>query len=265
MNVIAIIPARYGSTRLDGKPLLDIAGKPMVQWVYERAKKAKLIRDVMVATDDKRVMSAVERFGGKAVMTSSSHRSGTDRIAEAAKKLQGARGKGQGAKHKIQDTDIIVNVQGDEPLIEPEMIDEAIKPLLAESSLLISTLKTKIANEEELKDPNVVKVVTDREGFALYFSRYPIPYERERSQKSEVRSQKKNIHYKHIGLYIYRRDFLLQFAKMKPTPLEDAEKLEQLRVLENGYKIKVVETKYNSIGVDTKEDLEKVRKLFTNP
>jgi len=250
MNVIAIIPARYGSTRLDGKPLLDIAGKPMVQWVYERAKKAKLIRDVLVATDDKRVMSAVERFGGKAVMTSSSHRSGTDRIAEAAGSLN---------------ADVIVNVQGDEPLIEPEMIDEAIKPLLAESSLLISTLKTKIANEEELKDPNVVKVVTDREGFALYFSRYPIPYERERSQKSEVRSQKKNIHYKHIGLYIYRRDFLLQFAKMKPTPLEDAEKLEQLRVLENGYKIKVVETKYNSIGVDTKEDLEKVRKLFTNP
>jgi len=222
----------------------------MVQWVYERAKKAKLIRDVLVATDDKRVMSAVERFGGKAVMTSSSHRSGTDRIAEAAGSLN---------------ADVIVNVQGDEPLIEPEMIDEAIKPLLAESSLLISTLKTKIANEEELKDPNVVKVVTDREGFALYFSRYPIPYERERSQKSEVRSQKKNIHYKHIGLYIYRRDFLLQFAKMKPTPLEDAEKLEQLRVLENGYKIKVVETKYNSIGVDTKEDLEKVRKLFTNP
>jgi len=250
MNVIAIIPARYGSTRLDGRPLLDIAGKPMVQWVYERAKKAKLIRDVLVATDDKRVMSAVERFGGKAVMTSSSHRSGTDRIAEAAGSLN---------------ADVIVNVQGDEPLIEPEMIDEAIKPLLAESSLLISTLKTKIANEEELKDPNVVKVVTDREGFALYFSRYPIPYERERSQKSEVRSQKKNIHYKHIGLYIYRRDFLLQFAKMKPTPLEDAEKLEQLRVLENGYKIKVVETKYNSIGVDTKEDLEKVRKLFTNP
>ena len=222
----------------------------MVQWVYERAKKAKLIRDVLVATDDKRVMSAVERFGGKAVMTSSSHRSGTDRIAEAAGSLN---------------ADVIVNVQGDEPLIEPEMIDEAIKPLLAESSLLISTLKTKIANEEELKDPNVVKVVTDREGFALYFSRYPIPYERERSQKSEVRSQKKNIHYKHIGLYIYRRDFLLQFAKMKPTPLEDAEKLEQLRVLENGYKIKGVETKYNSIGVDTKEDLEKVRKLFTNP
>src|SRR4030067_432705 len=162
------------------------------------------------------------------------------------------------------DADVIVNVQGDEPLIEPEMIDEAVKPLLVESSLLISTLKTKIANEEELKDPNVVKVVTDREGFALYFSRYPIPYERERSQKSEVRSQKKNIHYKHIGLYIYRRDFLLQFAKMKPTPLEDAEKLEQLRVLENGYKIKVVETKYNSIGVDTKEDLERVREIVSS-
>src|SRR3972149_3348679 len=246
MNVIAIIPARYGSTRLDGKPLLDIGGKPMVQWVYERAKKAKLIRDVMVATDDKRVMSAVERFGGKAVMTSSSHRSGTDRIAEAAGSLN---------------ADVIVNVQGDEPLIEPEMIDEAIKPLLAESSLLISTLKTRIANEEELKDPNVVKVVTDREGFAIYFSRLPIPYVRESSEFGVRSSELKATYYKHIGLYVYRKDFLLKFAKMKPTPLEDAEKLEQLRVLENGYKIKVVETKYNSVGVDTQEDLEKVRKI----
>jgi len=254
MNVIAIIPARYGSTRLDGKPLLDIAGKPMVQWVYERAKKAKLIRDVLVATDDKRVMSAVERFGGKAVMTSSSHRSGTDRIAEAAGSLN---------------ADVIVNVQGDEPLIEPEMIDEAIKPLLAESSLLISTLKTRIANEEELKDPNVVKVVTDREGFAIYFSRLPIPYVREQMQEARSKMQESSAfslqpsasHYKHIGLYVYRKDFLLKFAKMKPTPLEDAEKLEQLRVLENGYKIKVVETKYNSVGVDTQEDLEKVRKI----
>ena len=246
MNVIAIIPARYGSTRLDGKPLLDIGGKPMVQWVYERAKKAKLIRDVMVATDDKRVMSAVERFGGKAVMTSSSHRSGTDRIAEAAGSLN---------------ADVIVNVQGDEPLIEPEMIDEAIKPLLAESSLLISTLKTRIANEEELKDPNVVKVVTDREGFAIYFSRLPIPYVRESSEFGVRSSELKATYYKHIGLYVYRKDFLLKFAKMKPTPLEDAEKLEQLRVLENGYKIKVVQTKYNSVGVDTQEDLEKVRKI----
>jgi len=249
MNVIAIIPARYGSTRLDGKPLLDIAGKPMVQWVYERAKKAKLIRDVLVATDDKRVMSAVERFGGKAVMTSSSHRSGTDRIAEAAGSLN---------------ADVIVNVQGDEPLIEPEMIDEAIKPLLAESSLLISTLKTRIANEEELKDPNVVKVVTDREGFAIYFSRLPIPYVRESSEFGVRSSELKATYYKHIGLYVYRKDFLLKFAKMKPTPLEDAEKLEQLRVLENGYKIKVVQTKYNSVGVDTKEDLERVREIVSS-
>ena len=249
MNVIAIIPARYGSTRLDGKPLLDIGGKPMVQWVYERAKKAKFIRDVMVATDDKRVMSAVERFGGKAVMTSSSHRSGTDRIAEAAGSLN---------------ADVIVNVQGDEPLIEPEMIDEAIKPLLAESSLLISTLKTRIANEEELKDPNVVKVVTDREGFAIYFSRLPIPYVRESSEFGVRSSELKATYYKHIGLYVYRKDFLLKFAKMKPTPLEDAEKLEQLRVLENGYKIKVVQTKYNSVGVDTQEDLERVREIVSS-
>ena len=249
MNVIAIIPARYGSTRLDGKTLLDIGGKPMVQWVYEMAKKAKLIRDVMVATDDKRVMSAVERFGGKAVMTSSSHRSGTDRIAEAAGSLN---------------ADVIVNVQGDEPLIEPEMIDEAIKPLLAESSLLISTLKTRIANEEELKDPNVVKVVTDREGFAIYFSRLPIPYVRDSSEFGVRSSELKATYYKHIGLYVYRKDFLLKFAKMKPTPLEDAEKLEQLRVLENGYKIKVVQTKYNSVGVDTQEDLERVREIVSS-
>src|SRR3989338_235329 len=249
MNVIAIIPARYGSTRLDGKPLLDIGGKPMVQWVYERAKKAKLVRDVLVATDDKRVMSAVERFGGKAVMTSSSHRSGTDRIAEAAGSLN---------------ADVIVNVQGDEPLIEPEMIDEAIKPLLAESSLLISTLKTRIANEEELKDHNVVKVVTDREGFAIYFSRLPIPYVRDSSEFGVRSSELKATYYKHIGLYVYRKDFLLKFAKMKPTPLEDAEKLEQLRVLENGYKIKVVQTKYNSVGVDTKEDLERVREIVSS-
>lgn len=237
MYVVAIIPARYASTRLNGKPLLHIDGKPMIQWVYERAKKAKLINDVIAATDDKRVFDAVRYFGGKAVMTSPEHRTGTDRIAEAAGGLN---------------VDIIVNVQGDEPLIEPEMIDAAIRPLTNDSEIVAATLKTKIKDEKELNNPNVVKVVTDKNDFALYFSRLPIPY---------VRGQEKNIHFKHIGLYVYRKDFLLKFARMKPTPLEEAEKLEQLRVLENGYKIKVVETKHDSIGVDTVEDLEKVRKI----
>ncbi|MBI3754552.1 MAG: 3-deoxy-manno-octulosonate cytidylyltransferase, partial [Deltaproteobacteria bacterium] len=242
MNVVAIIPARYGSTRLVGKALLDIAGKPMIQWVYERAGKARLVHDVVAATDDKRIFDAVKGFGGKAVMTSASHKSGTDRLAEAATNIK---------------CDVVVNVQGDEPLIEPGMIDEAVKPLVDDSEVDMATLKTKILDAEELNNPNIVKVVTDKNGSALYFSRYPIPYVREQGQE-------KNIHYKHIGLYVYRKDFLLKFAGLKPTPLEEAEKLEQLRALENGYKIKVVETKYNSIGVDTKEDLERVRGLWPN-
>lgn len=246
MYVVAIIPARYASTRLNGKPLLHIDGKPMIQWVYERAKKAKLTNDVIAATDDRRVFDAVRYFGGKAVMTSTEHRTGTDRIAEAAGGLN---------------VDIIVNVQGDEPLIEPEMIDAAIRPLKNDSEIVVSTLKTKIKDEKELNNPNVVKVVADKNDFALYFSRLPIPYVRDGEQWPVAGGQKNSIHFKHIGLYVYKKDFLLEFARMKPTPLEEAEKLEQLRVLENGYKIKVVETKYDSIGVDTEEDLERVRKI----
>ncbi|HAG50242.1 MAG: 3-deoxy-manno-octulosonate cytidylyltransferase [Deltaproteobacteria bacterium GWC2_42_51] len=257
MKVVAIIPARYASSRLKGKALLTIADKSMIQHVYERAKKASLVNNVIVATDDKKIFDAVEGFAGKAAMTSIQHRTGTDRIAEVAAKM---------------DADIIINVQGDEPLIEPEMIDEAIRPLLQSSDILMSTLKKKITDEDELINPNIVKVVTDKEGFAIYFSRFPIPYVRAGSQKlvvseanpSEVRSQKKDIHYKHIGLYVYRKDFLLKFAKMKPTPLEEAEKLEQLRALENGYKIKVIETQYSSIGVDTQEDLERVRRIVSS-
>ena len=248
MHVVAIIPARYASTRLNGKPLLNIAGKPMIQWVYERAKKAKLTNDVIAATDDKRVFDAVRYFGGTAVMTSPEHRTGTDRIAEAADGLN---------------VDIIVNVQGDEPLIEPEMIDEAIRPLTNDSEIVAATLKTKIRDEAELNNPNVVKVVTDKNDFALYFSRLPVPYHRDEWKDLKhltVHGSRFTV-FKHIGLYVYRKDFLLKFAKMKPTPLEEAEKLEQLRVLENGYKIKVVETEHDSIGVDTEEDLEKVRKI----
>ena len=248
MHVVAIIPARYASTRLNGKPLLNIAGKPMIQWVYERAKKAKLTNDVIAATDDKRVFDAVRYFGGTAVMTSPEHRTGTDRIAEAADGLN---------------VDIIVNVQGDEPLIEPEMIDEAIRPLTNDSEIVAATLKTKIRDEAELNNPNVVKVVTDKNDFALYFSRLPVPYYRDEWKDLKhltVHGSRFTV-FKHIGLYVYRKDFLLKFAKMKPTPLEEAEKLEQLRVLENGYKIKVVETEHDSIGVDTEEDMERVRKI----
>jgi len=241
MNITAIIPARYASTRLPGKPLLDIAGKPMVQHVYERAQRAELVSRVIVATDDRRIFDAVGRFGGKAVMTSESHKSGTDRLAEVAKGL---------------DSDIIVNIQGDEPLIEPGMIDEAIRPLMEDNSIAMGSLKAEIRDEMELNNPNVVKVVVDRNGFALYFSRYPIPYIRDDSPLSLLTGR-----FKHVGLYVYRREFLLEYAGMPQTPLEEAEKLEQLRALENGYRIKVPTTRYQSIGVDTEEDLERVRRL----
>lgn len=241
MKIAAFIPARYSSTRLEGKPLALIAGKPMVQWVYERARAAKLPADVSVATDDERIFRAVESFGGRVVMTSSAHRSGTDRIAEAAAGT---------------DADIIVNVQGDEPLLEPELIDAAVRPMLDDPGLQLSTLKTRITHAEEYHNPNAVKVVTDRDGFALYFSRSPLPYAKTPFDDMPAPA------YKHIGLYVYRKDFLLKFSKLKPTPLEESESLEQLRALENGYRIKVVEVSYNPVSVDTLEDLEKVREIM---
>jgi len=258
MRTVAIIPARYASTRLEGKPLMDIGGKPMVQWVYERAKQTSLVDDVLVATDHREIMARVEGFGGKVAFTSPYHRSGTERVAEVAEGL---------------DADIIVNLQGDEPLIEPAMIDEAIRPLLSDRRIAMGTLKTRIINQEELNNPNIVKVVTDKDGFALYFSRLPIPYVRDSEQWSVVSGQKPHapcpmphapIFFKHIGLYVYQKGFLLELARMKPTPLEKTEGLEQLRVLENGYRIKVVETAHQSIGVDTMEDLERVREVVSN-
>ncbi len=242
MDITAIIPARYASTRLPGKPLLDIAGKPMVQHVYERAKTSGLVNRVIVATDDSKIFDAVKKFGGDAVMTSEAHKSGTDRLAEVAKGLK---------------SDIIVNIQGDEPLIESGMIDEAIRPLMDDGSIVMGSLKAEIRDETELNNPNVVKVVVDRNDFALYFSRYPIPYIRDDSPLSLLTGR-----FKHIGLYVYRREFLLEYAGMPQTPLEEAEKLEQLRALENGYRIKVPTTRYQSIGVDTEEDLERVRRLL---
>lgn len=225
---------------MNGKPLANICGKPMVQWVYEKAKAARLVNDVTVATDDERILRAVRGFGGTAVMTSPDHRSGTDRIAEAARGVH---------------ADIIVNLQGDEPLIEPRLIDAAVSPMLDDPNLLVCTLKTRIKDEEEYHNPNAVKVVTDRDGFALYFSRSPLPHYKTPFNEAAVPP------YKHIGLYVYRRDFLIEFSSLKPTPLEESESLEQLRALENGFRIKVVETDYNPISVDTPEDLERVRGL----
>jgi 3-deoxy-manno-octulosonate cytidylyltransferase (CMP-KDO synthetase) len=245
MKITAIIPARFASTRFEGKALADIMGKPMVQRVYERTAKAALVSEVIVATDDERIAACVRAFGGNVTMTDKGHETGTDRLAEVAARL---------------DSEIIVNVQGDEPLIEPAMIDEAIEPVASDPAVLMGTLKSRIKNLHDFLSPNVVKVVTDWEGFALYFSRSPLPNFRDKwnDLKDEKFSSGRLLCYKHVGLYVYRREFLLQYAQMSPTYLELAEKLEQLRVLENGYRIKVVETEYESIGVDTPADLEKV-------
>ncbi len=229
-------PARYASSRFPGKALADIAGKPMIQWVYERARQAQCLQRLLVATDDERIAAAVQRFGGEVVMTSPHHPSGTDRLAEAVRDLP---------------CDVVVNVQGDEPLIDPRAIEQAVQPLLDDATIVMSTLATPITSEDVWRDPNVVKVVTDADGFALYFSRSSIPYHRDGTPPLNA------LH--HVGLYVYRKEFLLRFAALSPTPLERLERLEQLRVLENGGKIKVVVTDYTAIGVDTVEDLEKVK------
>ncbi|WP_298271973.1 3-deoxy-manno-octulosonate cytidylyltransferase [Geobacter sp.] len=245
MKITAIIPARFASTRFPGKALADIMGKPMVQHVYERTSRAGLVSEVIVATDDKRVADAVRAFGGRVEMTAAEHETGTDRLAEVAARI---------------DADLIVNVQGDEPLIEPAMIDEAIAPLAADDLIRMGTLKSRIRTLHDFLSPNVVKVVTDTRGFALYFSRSPLPNFRDKwnDLKDEAFVAGRLLCHKHVGLYVYRRDFLLEFAQMAPTPLEQAEKLEQLRALENGHRIRVVETEHESIGVDTPADLEKV-------
>lgn len=239
-KVVGVIPARYSSSRFPGKVLAKIAGKPMIQCVYEQSNKSKLLDQLIVAVDNELVFNCVKGFGGKAVMTKVNHQSGTDRIAEAVKGI---------------DADIVVNIQGDQPLLNPIMIDEAVKPLLDDPEIQMSTLKIKI-NEEDYSDPGVVKVVVDENDFALYFSRSLIPYSRD---KIEVDV------FEHVGLYVYRKDFLFKISKLPQTYLEKIEMLEQLRVLESGYKIKVIETKTSSISgvsVDTAEDLIKVERLF---
>ena len=240
MKAVVIIPARMAATRFPGKPLIDLCGKPMIQWVYERASKAAGVCRVMVATCDQEIIDAVSGFGGEAVMTSSEHRSGTDRLAEAASKL---------------DADVVVNVQGDEPLIDPKSIELALAPFETEPDIVMTSLMAP-TDRETAKDPNLVKVVVSADNYALYFSRSPIPYERKPLESRPI--------YGHVGLYAYTKDFLLKFASLTPTPLERAESLEQLRVLEHGYRIKMVEVADRPLGVDTMEDLERAREAVTN-
>ena len=249
MKVVAIIPARYGSRRFEGKPLADILGKPMIQWVYEGVSESKLINQVIVATDDQRIMEAVEQFSGKAVMTSADHATGSDRVAEVALKLR---------------AEVIVNVQGDEPLLRGGIIDQAIRALLKDPSVPLSTLMTRIEDVKDWINPNVVKVLVNQKGFALYFSRSPIPYPRDLNIEKLLSTAPKGKNllpfraYKHIGVYVYRRDFLLRFSKMKHTPLEKLEKLEQLRALENGFPVRIVPVDYEPLSVDTPDDLGRV-------
>jgi 3-deoxy-manno-octulosonate cytidylyltransferase (CMP-KDO synthetase) len=246
MQIVAIIPARYGSTRFPGKALADLGGKPMILHVYERTLQASLVSRAIVATDDQRIADLIHQAGGEAVMTSATHETGTDRLAEVAQGLE---------------ADLIVNVQGDEPLIVPAMIDQAIEPFLHNPALKMGTLKSRVRCLHDFLSPNVVKVVTDNDGYALYFSRSPLPFFRDRWQdlKDDAFASGKLLCYKHVGLYVYQRDFLLAFAAMPQTFLELSEKLEQLRALEQGVRIRVVETNYESLGVDTPEDLAKAR------
>ena len=237
---IAVIPARYESSRLPGKALAAICGRPMIEHVYRRTASARSIQSVIVATDDERIYRAVQQFGGVARMTSASHQSGTDRIAEIAPELRAT---------------VIVNVQGDEPLIEPDMIDEAVAPFSSDVTLMMSTLRRRIDDEAERQNPHVTKVVVDRQDCALYFSRAPIPFVRSGSPAAPA--------WRHIGLYVYRRECLLQLASLPPTAMEKSEALEQLRALEHGVRIRVVETQFDSIGVDTEDDLARVRAMFS--
>lgn len=245
---VAIIPARYQSSRLPGKPLVDIGGRPMIEHVYRRAAEAPSVARVIVATDDARIAKAVEGFGGEVRMTRGDHASGSDRLAEVAEGL---------------DCDVVVNVQGDEPLLPPQMIEEALAPLAADAGVEMATLRRPITDLDEFLDPNVVKVIVDREDFAIYFSRHPIPYVRDlRPDLAQwLRTAGRGLANKHIGLYVYRRAFLLAFARLERTPLERAESLEQLRAIGHGRRIKAVETAFDSIGVDTEEDLQRVRRL----
>ena len=251
LNVWAVVPARYASSRLPGKPLVSLAGKPMIQHVWERVRRAQEVSRVLVATDDERIRRAVTEFGGEAVMTRAEHRSGTERLAEVA------------ASAASSGAEIFVNVQGDEPLIEPAAVDAAVAILLEDSSVEVVTLAVPIATPGDVMDPNVVKVVLDFEGNALYFSRAPIPWIRDTaSGGAGFGPPAGSTHLKHLGLYVFRRRALLEFPTFPQGELEKLEQLEQLRWLENGYKIRVVETTHDSVSVDVTEDIARVEKLL---
>lgn len=237
MDVIGVIPARYSSTRFEGKVLAKILGKPMIQYVWERAKQAKCLDDIIIACDNESVARVAQEFGAKVVITSKDHTCGTDRISEVINPL---------------DVKIVVNIQGDEPLIHPTMIDSVARALLEDKSLNMATLMKRIDDAQSVSDPNVVKVVVDRNNFALYFSRSAIPYF---ANNSEIKDP---VYFKHIGLYAYTKDFIFTYRNLPVSILEQIEKLEQLRVLDGGFRIKVIETKYDTVGVDTQSDLEKV-------
>ena len=240
-RVVVVIPARYAATRLPGKPLVPLAGKPMVQRVYERAKQAQTVRRVLVATDDQRILDAVAAFGGEARMTRSDHRTGTERIAEVAANVDG---------------DVFVNVQGDEPLIDPSSIDTAVAALLEDPAVQIATVATPIRHAGDIMDPNVVKTVLDFEDNALYFSRAPIPWVRDSQQKVHVK------YWKHLGLYVFQRAALLEYPTLPQGELEKIEQLEQLRWMENGWKIRVAEVAHDAVSVDVPEDVVRVEKLL---
>jgi 3-deoxy-manno-octulosonate cytidylyltransferase (CMP-KDO synthetase) len=249
-KIIGIIPARYGSKRLPGKPLIRIDGKPLVQRVYECAKKSSFLDRVIVATDSARVSDEVYAFGGEAYLSLRRHPTGTDRVAEVVRNLN---------------CDLVVNIQCDQPFLDPRMIDELIRSMFLERNLVMGTLARQITDPKELKNPDAVKVILDQKGFAIYFSRFPIPYVRDMHHTPYAGgftkiNLKRAPYHKHLGMYAFRKDFLLKFASWKQTPLERYEKLEQLRALENGYKIKVCVTKHESFTVDAPADLIKLKR-----
>jgi 3-deoxy-manno-octulosonate cytidylyltransferase (CMP-KDO synthetase) len=241
IKVVAVIPARYGSARLPGKPLVSIAGKPMIQHVFEKTSKAQTVQRVVVATDDVRIVDAVRGFQGQAVMTRSDHRTGTERVAEVAAHEEG---------------DVFVNVQGDEPLIDPAAIDTAVGALLEDPPAQIATVATLVRRASDILDPNVVKTVLDFDGNALYFSRAPIPWLRDRQSKVSVK------YWKHLGLYVFERAALLEYPTLPLGELERVEQLEQLRWMENGWKIRVAEVAHDAVSVDLPEDVARVEKLI---
>jgi 3-deoxy-manno-octulosonate cytidylyltransferase (CMP-KDO synthetase) len=240
-KVVVVIPARYGSTRLPGKPLVSLAGKSMIQRVYERAKLARTVHQVIVATDDDRIVQAVTAFGGEVRMTRTEHRTGTERVAEVAAHVEG---------------DVFVNAQGDEPLLDPAAIDTAVEALLDGTEVAVATVATPIKAAGDIMDPNVVKVVLDFDDHALYFSRAPIPWVRDAASHVQVR------HMKHLGLYAFRRDALLEYPTLPQGELERIEQLEQLRWMENGSKIRVAEVEHDAVSVDVPEDVARVEKLL---